>query len=642
MSKPLLPEVPLDEFVESPKAILPIEFFESHRPALATGDYTISLTLQLEDQQNAPPTEYRLPERPGTAAGADLVQHISVLGPRFALGPDMIDGQYPATGAVGVGPDTLPHVSFSRATLPWERRADPGDPAPWLALLCFTDDPADPAHRAPVSRVVRLGDLVGSQRVEPGLPPILAVGEEAEPGALVLDRGDHLDDRLTLIDVPASCIRMVPATTVTLASLVHVRRTRMNDGSAPTERATVLCGTTPAAGVPSVVHLVSVEGRYLNGQLNLPNSGPLTLVSLKSWRFVATEHVHHDLAEMTGALDIGPLRLPEVNDTAAERYLASGAVPMPMGTRHGLSRPAFYRGPLMAADAKDRPDIYELAMGATRAEDLFRFDASIDMPDASLAVAWELGRMLTLNNSAAARSLYAWRRCCYQRHCDAASREVVAGLPCFRDEDDHPFPDDWFGALTRLQGIPFSYLVPDERMLPRNSLRFFMVDPNWMTCMLYGALALGTLHEAERACIHAHSAAGKAKFSKLLSGCLIRSELLSAWPDLVINAHGIRPESPQSAKPEDLTALGPPRRLSPSIALCLFEGRIERLDLELHPAALHFRLGAEMEAEDLDCLGRRTLKGVPDLESLRGPVNLARGALTPKQERRIWVGSSKA
>src|SRR6516225_9659166 len=56
-----------------------------------------------------------------------------------------------------------------------------------------------------------------------------------------------------------------------------------------------------------------------------------------------------------------------------------------------------------------------------------------------------------------------------------------------------PMPDDvsgWLADLQELVGVPFAYLVPDARMLPAESIRFFVVDPNWTAAMVDGALSL--------------------------------------------------------------------------------------------------------------------------------------------------------
>lgn len=58
----------------------------------------------------------------------------------------------------------------------------------------------------------------------------------------------------------------------------------------------------------------------------------------------------------------------------------------------------------------------------------------------------------------------------------------------------------WLAKLRLLVGVPFFYLVPDARMLPPESLRFFQVDENWLAALLDGALSIGrsTSGDAER------------------------------------------------------------------------------------------------------------------------------------------------
>jgi hypothetical protein len=50
---------------------------------------------------------------------------------------------------------------------------------------------------------------------------------------------------------------------------------------------------------------------------------------------------------------------------------------------------------------------------------------------------------------------------------------------------------DWLARLALLHGVPFRHLVPDERMLPVESVRFFYLDPNWIAALIDGALSIG-------------------------------------------------------------------------------------------------------------------------------------------------------
>src|SRR3954447_18760906 len=63
-----------------------------------------------------------------------------------------------------------------------------------------------------------------------------------------------------------------------------------------------------------------------------------------------------------------------------------------------------------------------------------------------------------------------------------------------------PFPDSagrWLARLCLLGGLPFDHLVPDARMLPPESMRFFFVDQNWLDALVDGALSIGATADQE-------------------------------------------------------------------------------------------------------------------------------------------------
>ena len=67
----------------------------------------------------------------------------------------------------------------------------------------------------------------------------------------------------------------------------------------------------------------------------------------------------------------------------------------------------------------------------------------------------------------------------------------------------------WFANLAMLEGVPFNYLVPDERMLPPESIRFFHVDQDWIDALIDGAFSIGraTVSGQSLEAPHAHGGA---------------------------------------------------------------------------------------------------------------------------------------
>jgi hypothetical protein len=151
----------------------------------------------------------------------------------------------------------------------------------------------------------------------------------------------------------------------------------------------------------------------------------------------------------------------------------------------------------------------------------------------------------------------------------------------------------WLANLALFYPVPFSHLVPDPRMLPVESIRFFYVDQGWIDALIAGATSIGIHNSADAVMVTSlHPALRRAANQKMLesfvrkhrnavmagngasnsvrmTGVLIRSQLVTGWPALVISATSggvplniVRDDSP-----------------SPSVRLCLFDGIPDTVNL---------------------------------------------------------------
>jgi len=138
----------------------------------------------------------------------------------------------------------------------------------------------------------------------------------------------------------------------------------------------------------------------------------------------------------------------------------------------------------------------------------------------------------------------------------APSTELTVASP----PDGQPLPAsivDWLTQLTLLYGVPFEYLVPDTRLLPAESLRFFYVDGNWQDRLLDGALSIGAnstgdtllmqqVYQAASGQVAARAAGYRASLRGTAAtgtpvggtwtGCLFRSIVVSTWPGVEVYA----------------------------------------------------------------------------------------------------------
>jgi len=168
-------------------------------------------------------------------------------------------------------------------------------------------------------------------------------------------------------------------------------------------------------------------------------------------------------------------------------------------------------------------------------------------------------------------------------------------------EDGFPAPVvDWLARLRLLYGVPFAYLVPDEALLPKESIRFFYVNRNWTDAAVDGALSVGaattrdrarleTLHADLRDALDRHERKVWAKDAReremqgaageVVTGFLLRSRAVSGWPGLHVRAYRAQNEEVQLARME---------RLAPAVLLVLMDGVPERVEIEEPRAGIQF------------------------------------------------------
>jgi hypothetical protein len=166
-----------------------------------------------------------------------------------------------------------------------------------------------------------------------------------------------------------------------------------------------------------------------------------------------------------------------------------------------------------------------------------------------------------------------------------------------------PPPDaivDWLARAMLLYGVPLEYLVPHPAMLPEESLRFFVIDQNWLFRLAEGAASVGVgtsrdalqlLNTLDQLALEAASkaqairaglrnvAAPAASANFPWSGLLLRSAVVQGWPGLEVHALDAN---------RNVLPMLRMDRLTPNILLCLFNGIPAEVDILEPPETLHF------------------------------------------------------
>lgn len=227
--------------------------------------------------------------------------------------------------------------------------------------------------------------------------------------------------------------------------------------------------------------------------------------------------------------------------------------------------------------------------------------------------------------------------------------EGVAGEPDI-------LPPELVDILVRLRvldGVPFEYVVPDERLLPPESIRFFHLDRNWTDALVQGLLSVGAVSTRDRIDVAARWPAVRdavdaaehdvhAKLSgapsvtgdaEAVTGFLTRSRAISGWPGIAVRAY--RRTAPETGG-DPLSGLEEMRmlrleRLAPAVLLALVDGVPDQVCIEEPRAGIQFGVdeepaaagGAITAALKDPATGRRVQRGGGDVAV---PVPFRRGA----------------
>lgn len=177
-----------------------------------------------------------------------------------------------------------------------------------------------------------------------------------------------------------------------------------------------------------------------------------------------------------------------------------------------------------------------------------------------------------------------------------------------------PYMELFLSHLRLLVGVPFDYLVPDERMLPDESIRFFYIDRSWTDRLVDGAVAVGKIGTREQAHHQGHAPAvnqqvdlserivrtiqrGLKSFTDAksgndatttpadtITGFLLRSSAVSGWPHMDVRAY--KTDVPEPFDPADSKAQSQQLKtlrlelLSPGLMIALFQGVPQLVILE--------------------------------------------------------------
>ncbi|NES92992.1 hypothetical protein, partial [Okeania sp. SIO2B9] len=492
---------------------------------------------------------------------------------------------------------------------------------PWLILLLFRDSDFEEESDKPKPHNITLGKLKAGE------------GNIFFP-KIELEVGQKEEELVTVIDVKKKYLKDILPTHGDLAYLAHARKAFYSQKAKEEEDdknlfATIISNRLPEPNGMSMVYLVSIEGRYTEEGFDYPpeagDEDLIRFVSLANWNFNCIDP-EQSFTQLLQRLNRNPytLRLPENKNEQAENYLANSYITVPHSMRQGSKTYSWYRGPLSGGL---NAETYELP--AKAADELLRYDSEIGMFDISYAAAWQLGRMLMLQNQKLATELFNWKREDFQNQKKLEQTKIKLSRNSQRDKPSDTISQlpknlqEWFEGLRFLQGVPFNYLVADEGLLPTESIRFFWIDPLWIDCLQDGAFSIGRVRKAdveEDKKIRARANTFKSEEKEKITGVILRSQVVSGWPGLIVDGYSIRPENDNDLEDlpeEQLLPLLRMEKLAKNVLICLFAGEVKTIDIRLQPESMHFGLDAPTHESPEWSKNLRTVDGEPTDDEIK-------------------------
>ncbi|MGE0683355.1 MAG: hypothetical protein AB7P69_20950 [Candidatus Binatia bacterium] len=407
-----------------------IQFVEACHPPLVAGAYKVNMSQVIKESQDAVVPWNSDPYASELALLVDA--------PRFTLNPTDIHSVYPPSNQTGAFDNALPHVVFTRRTLPWERTHDGNAPKlgqpfpPWLGLLLVQED----------ELLIRENDQTTNRKYAIRSLPVVRSETDKDRDSLLFPTEKNIlvpklgqndpekwkkeqeryeKDLCLTIDLPADLFKAIAPRIDDLPYLAHVRQIDTGDKEvqALNDRgwfSLIIGNRLPQADREHHVFLVSLEGHQdrLQETWRPEPRAMVRLAVLGSWSFKC-EGTNDFKAHMQH-LQIDSLHLPftsfDDNSTTSAKDVVNGAYARGYTAfnhimRQGEKTVSWYRGPLTPLNY-DKPQ--QIQEPVSCADELLRYDPDTGLFDVTYAAAWQLGRLLAMQNHGFALALNRARR----------------------------------------------------------------------------------------------------------------------------------------------------------------------------------------------------------------------------------------
>lgn len=280
-----------------------------------------------------------------------------------------------------------------------------------------------------------------------------------------------------------------------------------------------------------------------------------------------------------------------------------GKVPLLHQLKSGGKVVSWYQGPFTKLKSsfnllqhieieKNKED--KITIVPDHAEKLIFFNNNTKMLDMTYASAWQIGRILALNNLEVLEELKKWKHSLKINELIQQQNKAYSPINIAQDYSVRQLPQvlrNFVLDLLFFKNFPYYYLFPDQSFLPLESIKYFRLDNNWLLAMLFAIFSIGKNFELSffvKYVLNDNSIRNMFNLENSKFGFVIHSDILEKWPDIAINYN------------EDISEFNSITEISSSTKLFFTTEKINKISLFQKAENSHFAIDFPNSSHNLE------------------------------------------
>ncbi len=229
---------------------------------------------------------------------------------------------------------------------------------------------------------------------------------------------------------------------------------------------------------------------------------------------------------------------------AANRLLNLAKVPLEHQLKGGGKIISWYQGPFVnrkyAFDLEIFKNIAEDRYLPDHADHLILFNEDTQMYDMTYASAWQLGRLMIMNDNKVLQELKKWKYDLSLQQLIQEQNRATHLVKLSTDDSAYRLPEGLAGYVAgflKFENFPLYYLFPHTDLSTQESCKYFKIDNSWLLAFLYGIFSTGPKLKTDifkKYVLQNATICEAFNYDIESYGIVLQSQIIRNWPHLII------------------------------------------------------------------------------------------------------------